>query len=297
MSEQPLVNEVVEPTPLSVDPTLPSESDLNTTQFFYTTRSEFSEHGGIPLASSVPPPSHGIISFDWNGFTQPCLPFSNPFQIIVRLEPFIVYHSIVDEGASVTILSSDVWKALGYPELVSVTNQLVAFDRRHSEPLGVLPQLPISLGGKTVCIDVMVVQGPLDFNLLLGRDYVYVMEAIVSTLFRVMHFPHDGNIVTIDQLSFDNPYAHENPNHSTPLSVPSVRVDSTPPQVNYVASYPMFSIAYDKEPLFSCSSRMLSNGGIPLASIVPLQAMGSFPLIVIVLHNRVFLFLIPFRLL
>ena len=148
LSEQPLVDEVVEPTPLLVDPTLHSESELNTTQIFYTARSELSEHGGIPLVSSIPPPSHGIISFDWNGFTQSCLPFANPFQIIVRVEPFNVYRSIVDEGAVVTILSLDVWKALGCPELISVTNQLVAFDRRPSEPLGVLPQLPIPLGGK-----------------------------------------------------------------------------------------------------------------------------------------------------
>jgi hypothetical protein len=51
----------------------------------------------------------------------------------------------------------------------------------------------------------MVVQGPLDFNLLLGWDYVYAMKVVVSTLFRVMHFPHNGNIVTIDQLSFVSP--------------------------------------------------------------------------------------------
>ena len=54
----------------------------------------------------------------------------------------------------------------------------------------------------------MVVQGPLYFNLLLGRDYVYAMKAIVSTLFRVMHFPHDGKIVTIDQISFVTPDHH-----------------------------------------------------------------------------------------
>ena len=51
----------------------------------------------------------------------------------------------------------------------------------------------------------MVVQAPLDFNLLLGRDYVYAMKAIVSTLFGVMYFPHDGKIVTINQLSFVKP--------------------------------------------------------------------------------------------
>ena len=61
------------------------------------------------------------------------------------------------------------------------------------------------LGGKIVCIDVMVVQGPLDFNFLLGWDYVYAMKVVVSTLFRVMHFPHDGSIVTIDQFFFVSP--------------------------------------------------------------------------------------------
>ena len=50
---------------------------------------------------------------------------------------------------------------------------------------------------------MMVVQGPLDYNLLLGHDYIYSMGAIVSSLFRVMCFPHEGRVVQlIDQLSF-----------------------------------------------------------------------------------------------
>jgi hypothetical protein len=73
-----------------------------------------------------------------------------------------------------------------------------------------------------------VVQGPLDFNMLLGRDYVYAMNILVSMLFRVMNFLHDGSIVTINQLSSDN-----HPNSTlvqvAPLYVLSIRVDSTPP--------------------------------------------------------------------
>ena len=82
----------------------------------------------------------------------------------------------------------------------------------------------ITLGGKTIYIDVMVVHGPLDFNLLLGHDYIYAMKAIVSTLFRVMHFPHDGNIVTIDQLSFVTPNHRITPSNQTTLNVPHVLV-------------------------------------------------------------------------
>ena len=49
----------------------------------------------------------------------------------------------------------------------------------------------------------MVVQGPLDYNLLLGHDYIYFMGAIVSSLYRVMCFLHEGRVVKlIDQLSF-----------------------------------------------------------------------------------------------
>ena len=112
---------------------------------------------------------------------------------------------IVDEGASVSILSLISWKDLGSPQLVPSTNQILAFNRRATTPLGILPHFPITLGGKTICIDVMVVQGPLDFNLLLGCDYVYAMKVVVSTFFRVMHFPRDGKIVTINQLSFVTP--------------------------------------------------------------------------------------------
>ena len=87
---------------------------------------------------------------------------------------------------------------------MTASHKLLDFDRCPSEYLGVLPQLPISLGGNNFLLDVIVVQGPLDFNMLLERDYVYSMNAMVSTLFRVMHFPHNGSIVTIDQLESNN---------------------------------------------------------------------------------------------
>ena len=78
----------------------------------------------------------------------------------------------------------------------------MAFDGGACPSLGVLSKFPITLGGKAVYIDVLVTQGILDFSLLLGRDYVYAMGALISSLFRVVCFPHDGRIVTIDQVSF-----------------------------------------------------------------------------------------------
>jgi hypothetical protein len=253
---QPLVDEVVSLIQSSVDPTLPLESEVDTTQVFLVT-SYSSRQGGISPISMEPPPSTEVISLDWNRLVEPHLPSCMPFQITVQVCDTIIHHTIVDEGTYVSILSSTAWKAMVSPQLVSVTHHLLDFNRRSSEPLGILPQLPITLGGKIVCIDVMVVQGPLEFNLLLGWDYVYAMKVFMSTLFRVMHFPHNGNIVTIDQLSFVSPDLTVD--HPTSLNVPYMKVISLPPQVNYVVSCPMPSTSNEKEPLTVCSTSLDSD--------------------------------------
>ena len=111
--------------------------------------------------------------------------------------------TIIDEGASVSILSSTVWKALGSPSLLPEMQNLTSFNKGTSQLLGILPSLPITSRRKTINLNIMVVQGPLDYNLLLRHDYIYSMGAIVSSLFRVMCFLHEGRVVQlIDQLSF-----------------------------------------------------------------------------------------------
>jgi hypothetical protein len=56
-----------------------------------------------------------------------------------------------------------------------------------------------------VCIEVEVVDAPLDYNLLLGNIWTYAMQAVVATIFRFLLFPHEDRIVTIDQLSPSRP--------------------------------------------------------------------------------------------
>jgi hypothetical protein len=67
------------------------------------------------------------------------------------------------------------------------------------------------------------------------------MKAIVSTLFRMISFPHDGRMVTIDQLSFIGP------DWITSLSGSYIQTVSPLPQVNYVALSPMPSTVDDND--------------------------------------------------
>jgi hypothetical protein len=102
------------------------------------------------------------------------------------------------------VMSLTCWKAIGSPSLNESQNTLKAFNGSGFKPYGVLPSLPITLEGKTVQVEVEVFDAPLDYNLLLGRSWINSMCAVVSTLFRVVHFPHQGKVVTVDQLAFFN---------------------------------------------------------------------------------------------
>jgi hypothetical protein len=60
------------------------------------------------------------------------------------------------------------------------------------------PLFPVQLGRKTMCVEVEVVNASLDYNLLLGRSWTYSMQVVVTTVFKVLLFPHEGQIVSID---------------------------------------------------------------------------------------------------
>jgi len=183
------------------------------------------------------PPSSSVVSFDWSRLTTPPLPSHVPFWVTAYACNMALPGTVLDEGASVSLMPVTTWQALGSPPLVPVALNLTAFYGGTSQPLGILPQFPITLGGKTIYIDISVTQGSLDFSLLIGRDYVYAMGVIVSSLFRVVCFPHDGRIVTLDQLLFVRQKAPPAPLSFPPSFHPPVT--SVPPQINYVATHPM----------------------------------------------------------
>jgi hypothetical protein len=80
-----------------------------------------------------------------------------------------------------------------------------------------LQSLAIQLGGKTVSVDVEVVDAPLDYNLLLGRSWFYAMTVVASSVFRCVQFPHQGKIVTIDQLDYCTPDARTPATNNIPF--------------------------------------------------------------------------------
>ena len=79
---------------------------------------------------------------------------------------------------------------------------LKEFDGRSYTPYGILSSLQVELGGKTIEIDVEVIDGNLDYNILLGRPWIYAMAVVLSTYFRKITFPFQGGITIVEQQTF-----------------------------------------------------------------------------------------------
>jgi hypothetical protein len=164
----------------------------------------------LSAMGAVDPADTQLITFDLDS-CEPRLPAVVAIQIPVKIRNITVHRCIIDEGASTCIMSKTVWQKLGSPELLSSAITLRAYDGRSSSPEGLFQNVPVEIGGKTILIDIEVIDAPLEYNILLGRTDMYAMKAVASSVIRTIMFPHNRKIVTIDQVT------HYEPNPSASL--------------------------------------------------------------------------------
>jgi len=151
---------------------------------------------------------------------------------------------VIDEGTSTCVMASSFWQALGSPELTLSPTLLTAFNGRSFKPHEIIPSFSIQLGGKIVSVEVEVVNAAINYIFLLGRSWTYAMTVIMSYVFRVVHFPHEGNIIMINQLY----YTRNNPNTSAGSNILSIENSSLVIKNVGVGLYPSlmgyFNISY-----------------------------------------------------
>ena len=83
---------------------------------------------------------------------KPRLPHQLAFQFITSVVGKKVFRTVLDEGASTSVLSLPCWKAIDSPELVKSPTTLKSFDGRGFQPYCLMPTLSVQLGGKKISI-------------------------------------------------------------------------------------------------------------------------------------------------
>ena len=157
------------------------------------------------------------MDFDLDKAT-PRLPSMVAFQIPVSVQNIIIHQCVIDEGASTCIMSKNVWQNLGAPELKPSIITLRAYDSHPLTPIGLFKNVPIFFSSKTVHIDIEVLDAHLEYNIILGKSYMYAMSAITSSIFCIMMFPHEDWIIIVDQLT----HTEKRPLNSTDMVLPYV---------------------------------------------------------------------------
>ena len=147
------------------------------------------------------------------------------------------------------------------PILQPSSTNMQAYDGHPTKSHGILPHVSITLARKTFLIDIEVVNAQLDYNLLLGRSYMYTMRAITSTIFHLMMFPHEGKIMTIDKLTYQDLQGLMAPTNIIP-TITTIEPQGTTTHANVI---PAINTMVDNTP----SSQLLNVGALGCLLIPP----------------------------
>ena len=101
----------------------------------------------LTALGALDPDNTNLIHFNVENYKSR-LPHKLAFQIITKVVGKKFFRTILDEGASASVLSLSCWKALSSPDLVTSPMTLKAFDGRGFQPHGLISTLAIDLGEK-----------------------------------------------------------------------------------------------------------------------------------------------------
>lgn len=64
--------------------------------------------------------------------------------------------------------------------------------------------------------NITIMPSLMDYNIHLKCDYLYAMQVVVSSIYRIMTFPHEGRVIIFDKLSYHDHPSHTSHNKTTP---------------------------------------------------------------------------------
>jgi hypothetical protein len=100
-----------------------------------------------------------VIKFDIMD-VKPHFPYHVALKIHMVYSKYTNKHIVIDEGTGTCVMSPVCWKALNSLTLSQSPTTLTSFDCHYFHPHSIIPSFVIQLGGKTMEVDVEVVDVP-----------------------------------------------------------------------------------------------------------------------------------------
>ena len=115
---------------------------------------------------------------------------------------------LVDIGSALNVcpLKTVSYLGLSIDDFVPTDQHVRAYNNSRREVSGTIP-LELTIGAMVKKVDFQVLNIASCFNMLLGQPWIHDTEAVPSSLYQKIWFPHEGAIVTIygDTLTVPKP--------------------------------------------------------------------------------------------
>jgi hypothetical protein len=103
---------------------------------------------------------------------------------------------MIDTGSSSDINYKNLFDKMGGISLKKMDHPLFAFNHQPSWPLGTAT-LNVKLGPKTVPVEFVVMDVVSPYNVILGRNWIWDMNAVPSIIHQKLKFPCPEGEVTV----------------------------------------------------------------------------------------------------
>ncbi|XP_040374633.1 uncharacterized protein LOC121052815 [Rosa chinensis] len=144
---------------------------------------------GSPSAgqSSSPTP---VISFSAADTIGIQFPHRDTLVVTTQIANVLVRRIMVDAGSSANVIFWEAFEQIGLDKTLIRKAWLTAFEGSETWHVGEI-SLPVTMGGKIVEVDFVIVKKPSAYNAILGWDWLHRMGVEASTRCQVLKFIFD----------------------------------------------------------------------------------------------------------
>ncbi|XP_028079581.1 uncharacterized protein LOC114281326 [Camellia sinensis] len=123
-----------------------------------------------------------IMSFSSRDLERIQTPHNDALVVTLCVKDFDIKRILIDQGSSVEIMFYDTFKQMKLEDkdLAPATSSLVGFDSQPEWSIGKII-LPVKAGCVTKQVEFWVLNVPSTYNLILGRSWLHLMQAVAST--------------------------------------------------------------------------------------------------------------------
>ena len=127
------------------------------------------------------------------------MPHNDPLVITLRFGDYDVKRVLVDQGSFAEVMYKGLYDKLGLKEadLDNFSSPVFSFFGESTTPLG-KTTLPILAGPINLQTEFIVIHDSSLYNAIMGRDCLYRMRAVPSTLHQKLQFPTEDGVMEVN---------------------------------------------------------------------------------------------------